>query len=268
MREEELIIVGASATGIACALAAQRAGARPLILDKGAVPVDVPPGLRVLSGAMVLDIIPGARGDVTGVLFADADARETRVARTGAIIVATGGASGLLSDAAEPEAVGDGLVLATRAGAAVEGPRLEEDEHGIHLAGGVVCDRDGRTSVEGLFVAGDLAARHVDADAVGAAAAGAAAGPLPDLGAFAHRSTIDTPLPKGFLDVKFQRLRDVMDAHYHPRRVDMPRANLLIRQLKGEGNEYARARVDIDVLSFEMACEAAAILLAAAIQGQ
>ncbi len=262
MRGADVIVIGAGAAGVAAAEAVQRAGARALVLDKAPMAPQGAAGLRVLSHAMVVDLILTADGVVSGVLFADGERRITEAARAKAVILATGGIDALFPSPPSEWLTGDGLVLATRAGATLDAPRAVASSSRITLEGGVACDAAGTTSVPGLFVTGSVAATVADATRAGTEAA-AWRGPE-SVGAHELRSTVDTPLPPGFVDVKFARLREVLATHLIPDPRDIATAMPELRRLKGEANEYARARMDVDLLSFEMACEAAVILASAA----
>jgi hypothetical protein len=83
------------------------------------------------------------------------------------------------------------------------------------------------------------------------------------LGPYRMHPDVDSPLPQGFADVKFQRLRDVTGKAISG---DLPRERALaeLHRLKGEADEYARARADLELFSLQNACEVAILLFKAA----
>ena len=80
------------------------------------------------------------------------------------------------------------------------------------------------------------------------------------LGPYRVQPAIDSPLPPGFAHDKFERLRAIVDRAV---KGSLPREKALIElhRLKGEADEYARARVDLEMFSFQNACEVAILLL-------
>jgi hypothetical protein len=80
------------------------------------------------------------------------------------------------------------------------------------------------------------------------------------MGPHRHHPTIDDPLPEGFADVKFDRLRAIMERAV-AEGADTGRAKMELHRLKGEADEFARARVELPLFSLQNACEVALLLL-------
>lgn len=240
----DVLVIGAGRAGRAAARAAEEAGAAVTLVDKrdGVFAVD----LVVRDGAFAAAVL------LEGGAF--------RVARAGACVLATGGVDGLFVPS---PATGDGLAIAARAGAALTDLHLfEERETPPRLLGGVRV-ADGLTSIERLFAAGGVArATGATAEEEGRLAGEAAAsarGSSPAPGRVAARPAIDEPLPPGFADAKFARLRDTMTRHLGEPAKAIP----LVLRLKGEADDFARARPDPDLYALQNACEAAMLILKA-----
>lgn len=73
-------------------------------------------------------------------------------------------------------------------------------------------------------------------------------------------STVDSPMPTGFAAVKLERLRETMRA-FADKRATLDQTRILVDRLKGEADDYARARLDPDLKAFQNACHAARALL-------
>ena len=123
------------------------------------------------------------------------------------------------------------------------------------------CDADtGATPIRGLFVQGHLAADAPAPEATARAAIRASRHGSPALGPYKMQAPIDAPLPAGFAAVKFERLRLIMQALMDGK-MDAETARMALHRLKGEADEYARARVDAELFSFQNACEVALLIV-------
>ncbi|MHB8604696.1 MAG: hypothetical protein ACYDCK_05520 [Thermoplasmatota archaeon] len=209
-------------------------------------------------GEMLLEIVLDAAGRVAGGLLV----RPSRIefVPASAIVLATGGMDALFSADAAPALTGDGLVIAHRVGARVvasDGDDLARARRTVAVA----VDERGATTVDGLFAIGHATlAPSGDARAIDAARAHARAhDPAPPRARDTH-PTIDAPLPPGFVAVKLERLRAVL-AEWRAERLDDTTTRAALLRLKGEADEYSRARVDADLFSFQNACEAALMLV-------
>lgn len=206
-------------------------------------------------GEMLLDIILSEGGVVAGALVA----REGRVepVRAPVVVLATGNVGGLFNGG-DWRASGDGLVLAHRAGLPLAKPHME----GAELRAAVPCRPDGSTELKGLFVAGSLGSDRPDPEKVARAAILRSREGAEPFGAYSVPPNIDAPLPEGFADVKFDRLRALVEGAVAG---TLPRERALadLHRLKGEADEFSRARVDLRLYSLRNACEAAILLLRA-----
>lgn len=209
------------------------------------------------AGEMLVDIILSERGEVAGALVARGGKVEPL--KGAAVVLATGSVAGLFPGGAWTHS-GDGLAVAHRAGLALAKPHLVETEGRQELRAGVPCKPDGATSLKGLFVAGSLGADRPDPARVARAAIHRSREGVDPFGPYAHHPSIDSALPEGFADVKFDRLRDV-NARAVAGSLSRERALAELHRLKGEADEYARARVDLQLFSFQNACEVSILLL-------
>lgn len=245
-----IILAGTGYAGSAIAreLARDHADNAPYVLvDKGA-------------GEMLLDLILSDDGVVAGALVA----REGRVEpiRAPVVILATGSTAGLFPDG-DWRHSGDGLAIAHRAGVSLAKPHVTDGDGKRELRAGIPCKADGSTSLSGLYVAGSLGADRPDPVKVARAAIiRSREGPEP-LGPYKHQPAIDSPLPAGFAQVKFDRLRAITSRALAGE-VPLERALVDLHRLKGEADEFARARVDVELFSLQNACEVGILLLRAA----
>lgn len=206
---------------------------------------------------MLVDVILSEKGEVAGALVA----REGRVEpiRAGAIVLATGNVSGLFPGG-DWRASGDGLAIAHRAGLALSRAVLVDAGEGKELRAGVACKPDGATAVPGLFVAGSLGSDRPDPAKVARAAILRSRQGPDAFGPYRVQPDIDAPLPDGFADVKFERLRAILGRALADE-IPVERALAELHRLKGEADEFARARVDLRLYSLQNACEVAILLL-------
>lgn len=208
------------------------------------------------EGEMVVDLILSGSGEVAGALLA----REGKVepVRAPAVVLATGGAGGIFPGGDWLHS-GDGHAIAHRAGVALTKPHLLQSEVRV----GVPCRPDGATTLKGLFVAGHLGADKPEPATVGRAAIVRSREGADPFGPYAIHPTIDAPLPEGFADVKFDRLRAITGRALSGK-ADPAETLQMLHRLKGEADEYARARVDPQLFSLQNACEVALLVLKAA----
>ena len=244
--ETGVILAGVGYSGSAIArdlLSTPRDNAPCILLDKR-------------EGEMVVDLILGETGEVAGALVARGGAVEP--VKAPAVVLATGGPAGLFPGGDWLRS-GDGLAIAHRAGVAFSKPHLMESEVRV----GVPCRPDGATTLKGLYVAGHLGADKPDPRRVARAAILRSREGAEPFGPYAIHPTIDSPLPEGFADVKFDRLRQVTGRALSGK---APREETLqhLHRLKGEADEFARARVDPQLFSLQNACEVALLLFKAA----
>lgn len=246
--ETGIVVAGTGYAGsaLARALSEVRSGSAPyILLDKA-------------HGEMLLDVILSEDGaEVAGALVL----REGRIdaIRAPAVVLATGNVSGLFPRG-RWEASGDGLAIAHRAGLPLVKPHLVTIEGAEELRSGVPCGPDGSTALAGLFVAGNLGSDRPDAAKLAKAAILRSREGAEPLGPYRAHPTIDSPLPAGFAQVKFDRLRAIMDKAV---KGELPKDRVLVElhRLKGEADEFSRARVDPELFSLQNACEVAILLL-------
>ncbi len=206
-------------------------------------------------GEMLLDVILSEDGkEVAGARILRDGAVE--VLRAPCIVLATGSLAGLLPNG-DWKLSGDGQAIAHRAGLTLSTPTVDP-ERGLHA--GVLCSRDGRTALEGLLIAGSLGADRPDPAKVAHTAVLRARQGCEPLGPYPIHPTVDDPLPRGFADVKFDRLRTLCEKAFLGE-FDRERALIELHRLKGEADEYARARSDATLFSLQNACEVAVLLL-------
>lgn len=201
---------------------------------------------------MILDIILSETGGVAGALIARGG--KVEALKAPAVVLATGSVAGLFPKG-EWALSGDGLAIAHRAGLTLAKPHLQGDE----LRTGVPCKADGSTSLLGLFVAGSLGADRPDPLRVARAAAARAREGADPFGPYRMHPDIDSALPAGFADVKFDRLHALTGKALSG---ELPRERALaeLHRLKGEADEFARARCDARLFSLQNACEVAILL--------
>jgi hypothetical protein len=241
--ETGIVVAGTGYAGaaVAHALASNPRSNAPFILvDKTAA-------------EMVVDIILSESGVVAGVLIV----REGRVEpiRAPVVVLATGNVGGLFPGG-DWRASGDGLAIAHRAGLALAKPHVQ----GTELRSSVPCKPDGSTQLPGLFVAGSLGSDRPAPEKLAKAAIHRSREGVEPWGPYRVQPAIDSPLPAGFAQVKFDRLRAIVDRAV---RGELPREKALVElhRLKGEADEFARARVDLELFSLQNACEVAILLL-------
>lgn len=211
-------------------------------------------------GEMLLDVVLDETGqEVAGALVV----RDGEVVplRAPAVVLATGNASGLFPGG-DWRRSGDGLVVAHRAGLSLSRPVVVDGEAGRELRAGVPCREDGATTLPGLYVAGSLGADRPDPARLARAAIVRSRQGCEPMGPYRVHPTIDSPLPEGFAEVKFDRLRGVT-ARALAGEIPAERALMELHRLKGEADEFARARVDVALFSLQNACEAALLLFKA-----
>lgn len=209
-------------------------------------------------GEMLLDLVLSESGrEVAGALVARGG--EVVPLRAPVVVLATGNVGGLFPGG-DWMSSGDGLVLAHRAGLALSKPHVVEAEQGIELRASVPCKPDGSTALPGLFVAGSLGSDRPDPERVARAAILRSREGAEPMGPSRVHPTIDSPLPEGFARPKFDRLRAVVERAV---KGELPRERALVElhRLKGEADEFSRARVDLELFSLQNACEAAILLL-------
>lgn len=206
---------------------------------------------------MLLDVILSERGHVAGALVARRS--EVGAIRAPAVVLATGSTAGIFPGG-DWRLSGDGLAVAHRAGLALAKPHVIDAAGSRELRSGVPCGNDGATAVPGLFVAGSLGSDRPDPTRVARAAITRSREGAEPFGPYRQQPNIDAPLPEGFADVKFERLHDIA-ARALSGDVGLDRALLELHRLKGEADEFARARVDLRLFSLQNACEVAILLL-------
>ncbi|MFA5861129.1 MAG: FAD-binding protein [Candidatus Thermoplasmatota archaeon] len=201
---------------------------------------------------MVLDIILSEAGEVAGALVA----RNGKIEpiKAPAVVLATGSVAGVFPKGDWTHS-GDGLAIAHRAGLALAKPHLQGDE----LRTGVPCKADGSTALVGLFVAGSLGADRPDPLKVARAAILRSQEGVEAFGPYRMHPDIDSALPPGFAQVKFDRLHGITSKALSG---EVPREHTLIElhRLKGEADDFARARCDVELFSLQNACEVAILL--------
>lgn len=229
--------------------------ARDLVDPRNNAPFTI---LDKTHGEMLVDVILSEDGEVAGALVARNGIVEPL--RAAAIVLATGNASGLFAGG-DWKLSGDGLALAHRAGLALAKPHTIDlgSAVGRELRSGIPCKADGSTSLKGLFVAGSIASDRPDPAKVARAAIIRSREGVKPFGPYRQQPTIDSPLPEGFADVKFDRLRGITGRALSG---ELPheRALIELHRLKGEADEFARARVDLQLYSLQNACELALLL--------
>lgn len=209
--------------------------------------------LDKLHDEMIVDLILSEDGTVAGALVA----RDGKVEpiRAPVVVLATGNVGGLFP-AGDWRASGDGLAIAHRAGLPLTKPHLM----GAELRAAIPCKPDGSTALDGLFVAGSLGSDRPDPERLARAAIIRSREGAEPFGPYRVQAPIDSPLPEGFADVKFDRLRAIVEKAVSE---EFPRERVMteLHRLKGEADEFARARVDLKLFSLQNACEVALLLL-------
>lgn len=202
---------------------------------------------------MLVDVILSEHGVVAGALVARGG--QVEPIRAPVVVLATGNVGGLFPGG-DWRASGDGLAIAHRAGLPLAKPHVVGDE----LRAAVPCKPDGSTDVTGLFVAGSLGSDRPDPERLARAAILRSREGAEPFGPYRVQAPIDAPLPHGFADVKFERLRAVVAKAVAG---ELPRERALaeLHRLKGEADEFSRARVDLELFSLQNACEVAILLL-------
>jgi L-aspartate oxidase len=165
------------------------------------------PAVRSVEDAFLVDLVTGD-GRVTGaLLWTDGG---PRLLRTGAVVLATGGAGQLFADTTNPPlSTGDGIAAALRAGAVladlefvqfhptalhVDGDPRPLISEAMRGEGAVLRDGDGAPVMAGVHPLGDLAPRDVVARAVAARMAATGA---------RHLWLDATAIPAGQLEHRF-----------------------------------------------------------------
>lgn len=206
---------------------------------------------------MLLDVILSESGRVAGALVVRGGTVEAL--RAPVVVLATGSTAGLFPGGDWMNS-GDGLAIAHRAGLTLAKPHVVGEGGARELRAGIPCRSDGETELPGLFAAGSLGADRPDPARVARAAIVRSREGAEPMGPYRLHPTIDSPLPEGFADVKFDRLRVlVQQALTGESPVD--RTLVALHRLKGEADEFARARVDLQLFSLQNACEVAILLL-------
>lgn len=217
-------------------------------------------------GEMLVDLILSEGGVVAGALVARTHPSAAGAplvvepVRAPVVVLATGNVSGLFPGG-DWRASGDGLAIAHRGGLALTRPVLVQTEGGAQeLRSSIACKPDGSTALKGLFVAGSLGSDRPDPEKLARAAIVRSREGAEPFGPYPIHPTIDSPLPEGFAQVKFDRLRAVVERAVSGA---LPRERALaeLHRLKGEADEFARARVDLELFSLQNACEVALLLL-------
>lgn len=239
--ETGVIVAGAGYAGSAVLRELAKGNAPYILLDKA-------------HGEMLYDIVLSPDGDEVAGALVVRDGRLEPM-RAPAVVLATGGLQGLFPGG-DWRASGDGLAIAHRAGLQLSQPVLDP-ERGLHA--GIPCKADGSTALPGLFVAGSLGADRPDPAKVARAAVLRSRQGAEPLGPHHEHPTIDDPLPAGFSAVKFDRLRALCERVLRAERADA-RALSELHRLKGEADEFARARTDLELFSLQNACEVALLL--------
>lgn len=205
---------------------------------------------------MLLDVILSDAGEVAGALVLRDGV--VKPIRAPAVVLATGNVAGLFPGGDWTHS-GDGLAIAHRAGLALSKPHLVDGQ----LRAGVPCKDDGTTGLAGLFAAGSLGQDRPDAAKVAKAAiARSREGPTA-FGAYRQHPSIDSPLPAGFARVKFDRLHQLTQRALAGA-LPPEQALMELHRLKGEADEFARARADVELFSLQNACEVAILLFKSA----
>ena len=202
---------------------------------------------------MLVDVILSPTGIVAGALVARNGAVEPL--RAPVVVLATGNVGGLFPNG-DWRASGDGLAIAHRAGLPLAKPHFVGEE----LRAAIPCKPDGSTEIDGLFVAGSLGSDRPEPERLARAAILRSREGAEPFGPYRVQPPIDSPLPEGFADVKFDRLRAIVSKAVAD---EIPRERALaeLHRLKGEADEFARARVDLQLFSLQNACEVALLLL-------
>jgi hypothetical protein len=208
-------------------------------------------------GEMLLDVILSENGEVAGALVARNGVVEPLKAPC--VALATGNVSGIFPGG-DWKASGDGFAIAHRAGLPLARPLVVDHEGRRELRAGVPCKADGTTALPGLYVAGSVGSDRPEPAKAARAAIRFSRKGVDPLGPYRHHPTIDSPLPEGFADVKFERLRAILERAVADH-ADVGRARMELHRLKGEADEFARARVDLPLFSLQNACEVALLLL-------
>lgn len=217
-----------------------------------------------LHDEMLVDLILSEHGIVAGALVARPHPTAAGAPlvvepiRAPVVVLATGNVGGLFPSG-DWRASGDGLAIAHRAGLSLTKPHMV----GAELRAAVPCKPDGATDLKGLFVAGSLGSDRPEPERVARAAILRSREGAEPFGPYRVQPPIDSPLPEGFAAVKFERLRVVVDGALRGA-IPHERAMMDLHRLKGEADEFARARVDLQLFSLQNACEVAILLLKAA----
>ena len=240
--ETGIIVAGTGYAGSAVArnLTDPKNNAPYILLDKA-------------HGEMLVDLILSEQGVVAGALVA----RDGKVEpmRAPVVVLATGNVGGLFPGG-DWRWSGDGLAVAHRAGLGLTKAHMVGQE----LRAAIPCKPDGSTEIKGLFVAGSLGSDRPDPERLAKAAILRSREGAEPFGPYKVQPTIDAPLPAGFATVKFDRLRSVVEKAVAGE-ISRERTLQELHRLKGEADEFARARVDLELFSLQNACEVALLLL-------
>lgn len=245
--ETGIVVAGTGYAGSALARELAQQHAPYILLDKA-------------HGEMLVDVILSEAGEVAGALIV----RDGQVVplRAPAVVLATGGTQGLFAGGDWTRSA-DGLAIAHRAGLPLSQPVLVENGAARELRAGVPCKADGSTAVAGLFVAGSVGSDRPDPAKLARAAVLRSRQGADAFGPYRQQPTIDSPLPEGFAQVKFDRLHAILGKALTG---EVPRERVLVElhKLKGEADEFSRARVDPQLFSLQNACEVAILLFKSA----
>ncbi|MGH8103545.1 MAG: L-aspartate oxidase [bacterium] len=153
------------------------------------------------------------------------------------------------------------------------------------FCGGVAVDFNGLSNVPNLYAVGEVSCTGIHgADRLASASLleGLVWGTIAGRHAAAKRTAslppasevgevrvecLDQPLPPGFANAKFTRLRDIMWQFVGLKRMKegLERAFMEILKLKGEADDFARFRLDPDLIVLKNACYVASIICRAAL---
>lgn len=263
MRETDVLVVGAGRSGLAAAKAAATRGVRVLLLEKRPDFEGEHAPVPTLTGHMALDLILDADHErVAGVLCVTEDGAAVPV-KAGAVILAAGAPDGLFPGAAKPRNTGDALAMALRIPLELPAQQVLAKGARFEVQGGVPTDGAGRTPMRGLYAVGGCASQREEGAPTGVLAATDLPKEAPRLGDYRVLPDIDSPIPPAFSEHKLQRVRELMARAFGEPPMPAVDALVLMHRLKGEADDFARARLDLHLKSFQNATEVGVLLLKA-----